>query len=55
MLEIDEYMNLRSIQYGACKTTYGTRHEVIHELRLRALQKYDKRFRSSFGGGKKKV
>lgn len=40
--------DLRCIQRGTCKTTYGTRNEVVHELRLWALPEIIK-FRSSSG------
>ena len=44
---------LRCIQYGACGTAYGTRHEVVHELRLWALQKFDKTHLDRVSGGVK--
>ena len=49
MFKKDGLDDIRCIQHGACKTTYSTRHEVVHELRLCALQE-NNTSKIEFGG-----
>jgi len=49
----DRLNDSRCVQHGTYTTTYWTRHKIVHELRLWALQKNDRiNFEIEFRGAK---